>query len=230
MNGPIVNFSPTSSKSIRALLSRCSNLGLARSRSKLGLLVDFIVGKSGITYIDEHDMSQGKIGDFLPRILALRYETHYSQGEDVFKFEERLVIIHFCEDNTEKCITLSLFCAKHKIPTIYARKNEVAVDIIKEIAYSMHSMGSFIRIPSKPPTLDDHKTPSKWGGNDLNKSIINTVTTLPCPEKMRPKLVNEMKSIGGIANADKLTLKKCVGTRPSTSIFNFMRNCKKDME
>ena len=49
---------------------------LLPSKTQLGKQVDFIIGKFGCVYIDEHDMN-GQVNKFLPRILALRYEQYY---------------------------------------------------------------------------------------------------------------------------------------------------------
>ena len=56
-------------------------ISLLASKTTLGKQVDFIIGKFGCVYIDEHDMN-GEVNTFLPRILALKYQEYYDVTND----------------------------------------------------------------------------------------------------------------------------------------------------
>eukprot|EP00483_Globobulimina_turgida_P005951 UN05961 len=149
INNYTVHFSQDSCPEVREILIKDNEITLSESSLALGKGVDFVTRDYGIVYVTEKEMN-GKVKNFLPRILTLIYQHKYlkSQGKldkkddyphgKKFGFRKKIVYIHYHEDNSEKALSLPMFLTDHKIPHVLVQDAVHVAKLIKYISKSVY--------------------------------------------------------------------------------------------
>ena len=204
-------------------------MSLSESSTPLGMSVDFVVGDYGIVYVKESEMN-GKVSQFMPRILTLIYQHKYlektrkitwkQRQEAQFEFAKKLVYIHQHPDNSEKALSLQLFCSDHGIDHVLV---EDAFDVYKLLGYIAKNGGNRERFIQ--PTFGSIAD-SGWtkDGALLNGSLRSIILKLPyVNEKNNEEVISYFKSMGSMINADRDKLRIAFGQKKSKFVYDFFR-------
>eukprot|EP01083_Nonionella_stella_P009046 26222_1 len=224
-----IHFSQTSCPQVRDLLIKEDEICLSESSQSLSKAVDFVTRDYGIVYVTEREIN-GKVEAFLPRILTLIYQRKYLKARNLlndndgmygkrkkFEFRKKIVYIHYHQENSEKTLSLQLFCRDHEIPTVLVQDAAHVAKLIKCIARSAYQR--FI-IPSTSAIDND------WGKDHalLNGSLKQIILKLPyVTDRNNEQVIKHFKCMGAIVNANRDQLRVAFSNNKAVFLHKFFR-------
>merc|ERR1712129_294508 len=167
----------------------------------------------------------------MPRILTLIYRHKYlykmkkisikERDEAKYEFSHKLVYIHHCVENSEKAMSLQLFCSEHGIDHVLVDDEFAVHKLIAHIAKNGEGNRERFIQPTFGSIAD-----SGWAKDSslLNGSLRTIILKLPyVNEKNNEEVIKYFKSLGAMINANRDQLRIAFGPKKSRFVHKFFK-------